>query len=124
MKITENFTLGEFNKHNFPLTDSVKANLITLAKNLQVLRDEVKRPIEITSGYRTASYNARIGGAKASRHILGDAADIKVAGMTPRQVAETIERLISEGKMLEGGIGIYKTWVHYDTRGNKARWVK
>lgn len=124
MKITANFSLGEFNKANAPMADSVKANIITLAKNLQVLRDEIKIPITISSGYRSPEHNARIGGARASRHIVGDAADIKVTGMTPRQVAEVIERLISHGKMLEGGLGIYKTWVHYDTRGKKARWVK
>ena len=31
-------------------------------------------------------------------------------------------QLIKEGKMKEGGIGIYSTFVHYDVRGWKARW--
>jgi uncharacterized protein YcbK (DUF882 family) len=124
MKITANFSMGEFNTRNAILTDSVKANIITLAKNLQVLRDEVKRPITISSGYRSPQHNASVGGAKNSRHILGDAADIKVQGMTPRQVADVIELLIKDGRMLEGGLGVYRTWVHYDTRGTKARWVK
>jgi uncharacterized protein YcbK (DUF882 family) len=124
MKLTANFSMGEFNTRNAPLSDSVKANIITLAKNLQVLRDEIGRSIQITSGYRSPQHNASVGGAKNSRHLLGDAADIKVQGMTPKQVAEVIERLIREGKMLEGGIGIYKTWVHYDTRGTRSRWVK
>jgi uncharacterized protein YcbK (DUF882 family) len=124
MKITANFSMGEFNTRNAILTDSVKANIITLAKNLQVLRDEVKRPITISSGYRSSEHNASVGGARNSRHILGDAADIKVQGMTPRQVADVIERLIKDGRMLEGGLGVYRTWVHYDCRGTKARWVK
>jgi uncharacterized protein YcbK (DUF882 family) len=124
MKLTANFSMGEFNTRNAPLSDSVKANIITLAKNLQVLRDEVKRPIKITSGYRSPQHNASVGGAKNSRHLLGDASDIKVQGMTPRQVADVIERLINDGRMLEGGLGVYRTWVHYDCRGTKARWVK
>jgi uncharacterized protein YcbK (DUF882 family) len=52
------------------------------------------------------------------------AADIQVSKMTPEQVAKAIELLIAEGKMKEGGLGIYRTWVHYDVRGNKARWKK
>lgn len=124
MRITANFSMGEFNTRNAPLSDSVKANIITLARNLQVLRDELKRPITITSGYRSPSHNASVKGAKNSRHLVGDAADIKVQGMTPRQVADVIERLIKDGRMLEGGIGVYKTWVHYDTRGTRSRWTK
>jgi uncharacterized protein YcbK (DUF882 family) len=124
MKLTNNFTLSEFNKHNFPISDTVFQNIFNLAKNLQVLRDEVKKPIKITSGYRTADFNAKIKGAIKSRHITGEAADLKIAGMTPKQVAAVIEKLIAAGKMEEGGIGIYSTWIHYDHRNVKARWNK
>jgi uncharacterized protein YcbK (DUF882 family) len=61
---------------------------------------------------------------KSSKHITGEAADFKIAGMTPKQVAAVIEKLIAAGKMEEGGIGIYSTWVHYDHRNVKARWSK
>lgn len=124
MKLTTNFSLSEFNKRNFTVPTDVLRNLIELAKNLQVLRDEVKKPIKITSGYRPAEYNAKIGGAKSSRHITGQAADLKIEGYTPKQVAAIIEKLIAAGKMKEGGLGIYKTWIHYDHRGTKARWTK
>jgi uncharacterized protein YcbK (DUF882 family) len=123
MKITNNFSLQEFNsKCGREMPTNVMVNIIELAKNLQVLRDEVKKSIQITSGYRSPEHNAKVKGAKLSQHITGMAADIKVAGMTPKQVAEVIERLIAEKKMKEGGIGIYKTWVHYDIRNTKARW--
>jgi uncharacterized protein YcbK (DUF882 family) len=123
MKITNNFSLQEFNsKCGREMPTNVMVNIIELAKNLQVLRDEVKKSIQITSGYRSPEHNAKVKGAKNSQHITGMAADIKVAGMTPKQVAEVIERLIAEKKMKEGGIGIYKTWLHYDHRNTKARW--
>jgi uncharacterized protein YcbK (DUF882 family) len=124
MKLTNNFNLNEFNKHNFPLTETILRNIQELAKNLQVLRDEVKKPIKITSGYRSPEHNAKVGGVKSSRHITGEAADLKIAGMTPKQVAAVIEKLIAAGKMEEGGIGIYSTWIHYDHRNVKARWTK
>jgi uncharacterized protein YcbK (DUF882 family) len=127
MKLTNNFTLSEFNKHNFPISDTVFQNIFNLAKNLQVLRDEVKKPIKITSGYRSPEHNAKVGGVKSSRHITGEAADFKIAGMTPKEVAAVIEKLIAAGKMEEGGLGIYKTWIHYDTffnGKNKRRWCK
>ena len=124
MKLTTNFNLSEFNKHGFVISDTVFQNIFALAKNLQVLRDEVKKPIKITSGYRTADFNAKVKGVKSSRHITGEAADFKIAGMTPKEVAAVIEKLIAAGKMEEGGLGTYSTWVHYDHRNVKARWAK
>jgi uncharacterized protein YcbK (DUF882 family) len=124
MKLTNNFNLNEFNKHNFPLTETILRNIQELAKNLQVLRDEVKKPIKITSGFRDPSFNKKIGGATQSRHITGQAADLKIEGYTPKQVAAIIEKLIAAGKMKQGGLGIYSTWIHYDVRGTAARWTK
>ena len=124
MKLTTNFNLSEFNKHGFVISDTVFQNIFALAKNLQVLRDEVGKPIKITRGYRSPEHNAKVGGVKSSKHITGEAADFKIAGMTPKEVAAVIEKLIAAGKMEEGGIGIYSTWVHYDHRNVKARWSK
>jgi uncharacterized protein YcbK (DUF882 family) len=50
------------------------------------------------------------------------AADIKVKGLTPLEVYNAIEKLIADGKMKQGGLGLYRSWVHYDIRGVKARW--
>ena len=124
MQLTTNFNLSEFNKHNFALSENVLRNIQALANNLQILRDEVKKPIKITSGYRSPEHNAKVGGVKSSRHITGEAADFKIAGMTPKEVAAVIEKLIAAGKMEEGGLGTYSTWTHFDHRGYKARWSK
>ena len=122
-KLTNNFMLQEFNsKCGRDIPNNVLPNIIQLAKNLQVLRDAVGKSITITSGYRSPQHNKKIGGAKDSQHVKGMAADIKVAGMTPKEVALVIEGLIESGKMKQGGIGIYASWVHYDIRGTKARW--
>jgi uncharacterized protein YcbK (DUF882 family) len=122
-KLTNNFTLEEFNsKCGRDIPNNVLPNILQLAKNLQVLRDSIGKSISITSGYRSPQHNKKIGGAKDSQHVKGMAADIKVSGMTPKEVALVIEGLIEQGKMKQGGIGIYPSWVHYDVRGTKARW--
>lgn len=125
-KITANFKLEEFNsKCGRPIPNNVLPNIIELAKNLQVLRNAVNKSISITSGYRSPEHNAKVKGAKDSQHVKGTAADIKVAGMTPKEVALVIEGLIEQGKIKQGGIGIYPSWVHYDIffdGKNKRRW--
>jgi uncharacterized protein YcbK (DUF882 family) len=122
MQITKNFNLNEFNsKCGRPMPSNVRANIIELAKNLQVLRDEVNRPISITSGYRSPETNAKVKRSKEQSTRSRDCGRLKVQGMTPKEVAPIIEKLIKDGKMKQGGIGIYPSWVHYDIRGTKAR---
>lgn len=123
MKLTKNFRLQEFQcKSGADMPLEVLENIKILADQLQVLRDHIGRPITITSGYRSPEHNKKVGGAKASKHVLGMAADFKVEGLTPATVIKDIEVLIMTNQMLEGGIGKYPTWTHYDHRGIKARW--
>jgi hypothetical protein len=42
--------------------------------------------------------------------------------MSPQIVHKIILDLIEEGKMKQGGLGLYSSFVHYDVRGTKARW--
>lgn len=123
MKLTKNFYLNEFASRDGSETPcEVAINLKELAMNLQVLRDETGQPVIVTSGYRSLEWNRIIGSNDASQHPLGKAGDIKIGGWTPMQIAAKIEELIKAGKMKQGGLGIYRTFVHYDIRGTKARW--
>lgn len=123
MVLTENFKLEEFKcKDGSQVPEELVPNTLLLAQNLQVLRDLVGKPVRVISGYRSKKYNTRIKGARRSQHMLAKAADIKIAGMKPTAVKELIENLIKEGKMRKGGVGLYTTFVHYDTRGFNARW--
>lgn len=123
MQLTKSFTLNEFScKDGTSVPNEYMENVIELAKNLQVLRDEINIPIAILSGYRPPDYNKEVGGKKASKHMLAQAADIVTRVHTPQQLAFIIEKLIKDKKMKQGGIGIYPSFVHYDVRGTKARW--
>ena len=121
--MTLNFTLdGDLNRGRFALSEEVRSNLLELANNLEVLRAHFNAPVTVNSAYRDPEYNASIGGAKNSQHILGKAADVVIKGVSPNEVADAIEFLIEVGLMKEGGVGRYDTFTHYDIRGTKARW--
>jgi len=122
MKLTANFSLEEFAcKDGSDTPPKVIERLKLLAKELQVLRDYTGRTIGINSGYRSVSHNKKIGGAKYSQHLYGNAADITVSGMKASDVHATLEKLIAEGKMKNGGLGKYHSWTHYDI-GQVRRW--
>lgn len=123
MILTKNFRKKEFeSKDGAEMPSDVLENIKELATNLQVLRDELKAPITINSGYRSPKHNFNVGGASRSQHLLGNASDIVVDGYTPKEVAIVIEELIKEGKMKQGGLKAYQSFVHYDIRGVKSRW--
>ena len=92
-----------------------------LVAYLQTIREHFGQPVTINSGYRCPGHNKAVGGASASRHTLGMAADIAVAGVAPAKVAKFAEQLGV------GGIGLYETdadgyFVHLDTRERPAYW--
>lgn len=83
MRLSDNFTLAEFTKTSHPsLQDEpslqVCNNLVYLCAHvLQPLRDELKRPVIINSGYRSEALNKFVGGVSDSYHRRGLAADLR-----------------------------------------------
>ena len=122
-QLSKNFKKSEFKcRDGTSVPCELMDNLNELVENLQIIRDYIKQPMHIISGYRTPKYNRRIGGARKSQHMKAKAADLRVKGMTPKELREIIICLIKEGKIKTGGVGLYTSFVHYDTRGWNARW--
>lgn len=98
MKLSPNFTLEELTVTNQRVRNEANEeeinNLRALAVNiLQPLRDAIGRPVIVNSAFRSESVNRLVGGAPTSQHRLGQAADIRVVGMTSRQVCKKIIEL-------------------------------
>ena len=122
-RLAPSFTVREFRCRDGSDVVMIDESLVVL---LQCIREHFGKPITITSGYRTATHNTAVGGAKSSQHLLGRAADIQVQGVSVEDVAAYAESLMPAW----GGVGRYpvkagrtKGWVHVDTRPNKSRWV-
>jgi len=95
--LTEHFSLEELThsdaavRHgwdNIPNGDEI-ANLTRLAQLLEQVKTAVgNKPVMINSGFRSKQVNDSVGSKDSSQHRLGCAADIRVPGMTPRQVVD------------------------------------
>lgn len=59
---------------------------------LQPIRDKLKKPMIITSGYRNMKVNFLAGGAINSGHLKGTCADFVVKGMSIEQVYQFIKK--------------------------------
>ncbi len=111
IRISKNFILKEF---ECKCCEQVKLG-IRLLNKLQELRDEVKKPIIVTSGYRCEKHNKNVGGADKSRHLAGDGADIRIQGISIEEQHRLCEKYFD-------GVGKYENHTHVDMRGWKARW--
>ena len=115
-KLSPNFTVGEFACKDGSDTILIDSDLVDV---LQTLRNHFKKAIVINSAYRNAAYNKKVGGVSNSQHTKGTAADIKIAGVAPADIAEYAEYIMPD----MGGIGLYSGFVHIDVRTSRSRWT-
>lgn len=120
VSLSANFKASEFSCKGSGCCSTVMIDE-QLVVYLQKIRDHFGKSITITSGYRCPTHNSRVGGATGSRHSKGQAADIVVQGVAPREVAKYAESIGIKG------IGLYETakdghFVHIDTRDYKSFW--
>jgi uncharacterized protein YcbK (DUF882 family) len=119
---------------------------VQLARHLNVLRKKIATrfrvkftdvSIIVNSWFRSARYNAKIGGARFSQHVYaphGIAVDIRIrvrlmtgkrVTLAPRFVALLAAAYVPAFN--GGGIGWYDarhgSFTHLDTRRGRARWV-
>jgi len=108
--------------HNDAPPRAIWKNIIPTVKVLQLLRDRLGRSIYISSSYRSKLYNSALSGAATgSYHMKFMACDIQVSGVSPRKVHAALADIREEGHF-SGGLGLYSTFVHIDTRGYNANW--
>jgi len=100
---------------------SIDANLLNIAYKIQntLLSLNIRKPVNVNSGYRSPKTNANTeGAAKNSFHTKGKAIDISIEGLDATLVGY-LGRI-----MASGGVGFYpmKNFIHLDT-GDKRQWI-
>ena len=81
--------------HSLP--NGAEAALEALTINvLDPAREELKKPVYVTSGFRCPRHNARVGSKPTSQHIKGEAADIYCG--TPEENLELAKILARQNR--------------------------
>ena len=96
---------------------TVDAELLAV---LDALRDEINRPLMITSGCRCPDHNRRVGGRPESKHLQGIAADVLANGVPPKDIYQHLAAIYPASY----GLILYTWGVHVDVRPEpyRARW--
>lgn len=113
-KVGKYFKVKEFACQDGSQVVFIDSYLVSI---LDILRNQVGKPVIINSGYRTPTRNKEVGGAKYSYHMRGMAADIRINGMKAKEIANKLNAIVPD----ECGIIVYKSWVHFDVRSTKYR---
>ncbi len=119
-KLSKNFKAYEFDCKGANCCGSTMIDS-KLVEYLQQIREHFGNPVIINSAYRCSIHNRAVGGTSNSYHAKGQAADIRIAGAAPSEIAEYAESIGVKG------IGLYETakdgyFVHIDTRTAKSFW--
>lgn len=118
---------SHFNQHsnayglNTDPPQALWSNIVPTARVLDELRARLDAPIRILSAYRSPAYNKTIDGATHSQHVDFRAIDFSCTWGKPDKWAQELLQMRHEG-WFTGGIGMYKTFIHIDTRGWNADW--
>lgn len=120
-EFTYSLTAQKLGIANVPSAEAVK-NLKKLVSNvLDPLREAWRGPIIVTSGYRCETLNKAVGGAKASYHRLGMAADVRPKNGLLDKLYALIEDMFCQGKigLSECYIDRRRGYIHiaYDASG-------
>lgn len=111
------------NINNMPDINSLDNLLDLIFYCLQPIRDKIKKPMIITSGFRSNLVNKLVKGVSNSQHLKGQAADFIINGMTPTQIIEKIKTCNIDFDQL---INEYDRWVHvsYNKNNNRKQILK
>lgn len=112
VKIAKYFKVKEFACKDGSQVVFIDDYLVSI---LDILRNKIGKPVIINSGYRTPEWNKKCNGAKYSYHMRGMAADIRVNGISAKELANKLNEIIPD----ECGIIVYNNWVHFDVRTGK-----
>lgn len=107
------------NGSRIPVNNEVVEGILRVAEAMEEVREYLgARPITVNSWYRDPVSNRRAGGASRSRHLVGDAVDFVVQGISPPEVNRRLEPWWNN----RGGLASASCFTHIDTRGHRARW--
>ena len=126
MNLSPNFTLEELTASevaqrkgldNTPNATET-ANLIRTAELLEQVRSLLNKPILVNSAFRSKPVNDSVGSRDSSQHRLGCAADIRVPGLTPKQV---VQACIDGGIPFDQIIEEFGSWTHISVPNTKEQ---
>lgn len=111
------------NINNMPDINSLDNMLDLVYYVLNPIRERIKKPIIVTSGYRNKEVNRLVGGKSTSQHLKGQAVDFIIKGMKPCEIVHFIRNTYIEYDQL---INEYDKWVHisYNKGNNRQQCFK
>lgn len=113
---------------NMPTEQHIKNFKLLAEKVFEPIREHFGKPIHISSGYRSQSLNAIIGGSLTSQHCQGEAIDIDMDGtdITNKQIFDYIKDHLEFDQLIwEFGTKDNPDWVHvsYESTGKQRKQI-
>ena len=109
------------NINNMPDINALDNMLILIVECLQPIRNLIKKPMIVTSGFRNTIVNKFVNGSTTSDHLTGRAVDFVINGMTPKQIIEIIRKSGIKYTQLIEEYSNGTSWVHVSYNPNNLK---
>lgn len=114
MQITKHFKRQEFAcKCGKCGKDDIDVRLV---QELETIRQFCGEPVYINSGLRCPAHNKAVGGSPHSKHMSGEAADIRITGADSKTLAYIIRKLCPDMQVY-----VYPTFCHVELTEKKEK---
>ena len=137
MQLSEHLSLAEVTRSesakrngisNEPTPEHLENFKLLASHVFEPIRNHFNIPIHISSGYRSAALNKKIGGVATSQHCSGEAIDIDMdnTAITNKQVFDFIKEHVNFDQLIwEFGTTSNPDWVHvsYESTGKQRKQV-
>lgn len=115
MSTAKYFSSEELACHHCGVNGATQA----LCDALDQFRETAGKPVIVDDAYRCPVHNKAVGGVPDSQHVLGEAADIRIDGLTATQLYEIALKVLA----IHGiGRDDHENYLHVDVRENEAKW--
>lgn len=111
-ELTDSFTAKQLFIDNTPDKETTDKLHLLITECLNPIREACGFPITVTSGFRCAKLNAKVGGKPTSQHLKGEAADLVGKNESQTRVIFSMAKALGNFDQL-----LYE----HDKKGNK--WV-
>lgn len=128
-ELTASATARQIGDPNQPGKAALECLRDLCAHVLEPVRVHFGKPVRVNSGFRALRVNRAVGSSDSSQHLLGQAADIEIEGVSNAELARWIrdnidfDQLILEAYRpgVAGSGWVHVSWRAFNRRGRKDK---
>lgn len=100
--------------------EDISAHAKDLLEKVNAFLEHYQGEVKMTSGYRSPEHNKKIGGARSSKHMSGEAIDLFDPDKRLAKFVFQKQQLLADHGLYCEDMRCTKNWVHFQTKAPRS----